>query len=368
MFAAFLLATVVTQSLVGVTGKAQSPAAGQTGAGVVSSSDVSQLKIEAEAGDVQAQVKLAEAYQDGLGIPKNEELAGQWYQRAAQQGNPKAQNNLANMYRLGSGVEKNKATAVNWYRKAARQKYPPAMFNLGTVYYNGDGVEIDDVLANVWFLLAQRNGNQPADGAVKRMATSLSPSQKVETYLTLAEMLTKGEEIPPDETEATEWYRKAADQGHPRANVELAQRLILGTGVSQDYAEARRRCEYAAKQHFGPGAFCLGLMNKDGLGSTKDADQAAKWFARAADLRDDRAMLYLGEMYWKGEGVKENKEMAYMWLSIAANSGVKGAAQDQQQIVQEMDPKTITKARKNAAEWLKIHPNQPLVLRRPVVR
>jgi uncharacterized protein len=186
------------------------------------------------------------------------------------------------------------------------------MFNLGTVYYNGDGVGIDDTLAYAWFLLAQRNGSQPANDAAARMAASLSPSEVTETYVKVAHMLARGDELPRDDAEAAEWYRKAADRGSALASVDLAQRLLLGVGVPQDYSEARRRCEYAAKASFGPGAYCLGMMNKEGLGSAKNLEEAAKWFLRAADLREDKAMLVLGQMYWKGEGVKENKGTAYM--------------------------------------------------------
>jgi uncharacterized protein len=132
--------------------------------------------------------------------------------------------------------------------------------------------------------------------------------------------------------------------------------------VPQDYSEARRRCEYAAKANFGPGAYCLGVMNKEGLGGSKNLQEAARWLSTAADLREDRAMLYLGEMYWKGEGVKENKETAYMWLSIAAGSGVGKASQDEQELKKEMTAKAIKKARQEALDWLKLHPQ--LILRR----
>jgi TPR repeat protein len=366
MLAASLLAIGLMQSSVGMTGEAQSATASQISVVTLSSADVSQLKTKAETGDVEAQVKLAEAYQDGNGVSQNDGLAARWYRRAAEQANPAAQNALGNMYRVGSGVEKNKEEAVNWYRKAARQKYAAAMFNLGTVYYNGDGVETNYVLANAWFLLAQERGSPPADDAVVRMATSLSRDEVLETYLKLAEMLNKGDELPRDDRGASEWYRRAADKGDAFATVELAQRLIQGIGAPPDYLEARRRCEYAAKVHFGPGAYSFGLMNKEGLGGPKNLGEAVKWFARAADLRDDRATLLLGEMYWKGEGVKQDKETAYMWLWIAANSGVQGAPQDQQQIKQEMDAKEVTKATQKAVDWLKLHPNRQPTLRRPL--
>jgi uncharacterized protein len=213
MLAAFL-AIGLMQSPTRMSGRAQPATATQAGEATMSVSEIPQLEIKGEAGDVEAQVKLARAYQAGNGVSQNERLAAQWYRRAAEQGSAIAENSLGNMYRAGSGVEKDKQEAVSWYRKAARQKYCQAMFNLGTVYYNGDGVGIDDTLAYAWFLLAQRNDCQPANEAVTRMNASLPPSEVTETYLKVAQMLGKGDELPRDDAGAAQWYRKAADRGN----------------------------------------------------------------------------------------------------------------------------------------------------------
>jgi len=356
MFIVVILALCLTQAATtGAVGQPQSATAVATSPPALSGSEVSQLKTRAAAGDAEAQVKLGRAYQDGNGVPQNDDVAVKWYRKAAEQGNPAAQNNLGVMYRLGSGVEKNKEEAVNWYRKAARQNYAPAMFNLGTAYYNGDGVAIDDILAGAWFLLAQKNGSQQADDAVTRMTKDLTAYEVTETYVKIAEILRKGDELPRDDGEAAAWYRKAADSGSALASVELAQQLVQGQGVPQDYPEARSRCEYAAKLQFGPGAYCLGILNREGLGGPKNLPDAAKWFERAAELRDYRGILYLGEMYWKGDGVKVDRDRAYMWIWIAANSGVPGASQDEQLLRQELDPKTVEKARKKATLWAQQH-------------
>jgi hypothetical protein len=236
------------------------------------------------------------------------------------------------------------------------------MFNMGTVYYNGDGVQIDDVAAGAWFLLAEDSGIDSAKDAVARMMNDLSPAQVLASFEKVAVMLRRGDELPRNDTEAAKWYRKAADKGDALASVELAQQLVQGLGVQQDYLEARRRCEDAAKARFGPGAYCLGLMNRQGLGGPKDFEQAAKWFNQAAELQDDRAMLYLGKMYSKGEGVKQDKETAYMWYWIAANSGSKEAVPYEERLKLEMDKKTIKRAQRKATEWSSKH--QQVILRR----
>jgi uncharacterized protein len=366
MFVVIALALGLAQSA-GNAATAQPPPveSAATTVATLSSSEISQLQSKAEAGDANAQVALGKAYQDGNGVPQNDELAVRWYRKAADQGNPEGQNDLGLMYRTGSGVEKSKEEAVNWYRKAARQNYPSAMFNMGTAYYNGDGVGVDDIIAYAWFLLAQERGSKSADDAVRRMSAALSPGERSDALIRIAEMYKKGEELPHDDTAAVKWYRAAVASGRLYASVELANMLIQGRGAAQDYAEARRLCENSAKENYGPGAYCMGLLWMNGLGLTKNPGEAAKWFSRAAEQRHMRAMLYLGEMYWKGIGVRPDKDTAYKWIFIAASSGIPEAKQDQETLEKEMDPKRIGKARANATQWVNSHRGLVIVNRSP---
>ena len=135
----------------------------------MSAGEISQLQVKAQAGNPDAQLGLAKAYDAGNGVPQSDKQAAKWYRAAAEQGNATAQTNLGLMFRAGRGVEQDKTEALKWYHKAAKQKYSNAMFHLGTAYYNGDGTGIDDVAAYAWFLLAQGLGSQPADDVVKRM-------------------------------------------------------------------------------------------------------------------------------------------------------------------------------------------------------
>ena len=96
----------------------------------------------------------------------------------------------------------------------------------------------------------------------------------------------------------------------------------------------------------------MGLLSERGLGGPKDANEAFKWFTRAAELHHTRAMLSLGEMYWKGVGVKQDKVAAYKWIFISAGSGVAEAKTDQDALEKEMDPGQIKKAKADAIHWV----------------
>jgi serine/threonine protein kinase len=77
------------------------------------------LRPLAEAGSAQAQERLADAYVEGRGVPRNLALAGQWYEKAGEQGVTNAQLKLGNMFASGAGVARNNNFAYVWYGIAA---------------------------------------------------------------------------------------------------------------------------------------------------------------------------------------------------------------------------------------------------------
>lgn len=274
----------------------------------------------------------------------------------AEAGDADAENASGIRYRLGDGVDKDKEEAVRWYRKAAKHESAAAMFNMGAAYYNGDGVEVDDMASCAWFLLAQEAGHSEADEAVRR-AASENPARITEASVRVAEMYQAGEELPKNDTNALKWYRKAADGGAPDAAVRVASILLAeGRNPSQaEYLEARKRCQDAADLRYSPGIYGMAVIYRRGLGVAKDPTEAAKWLTRAADLEHPKAVLQLGEAYWKGEGVKADLVTAYMLVWLAYNSKVAGADWDEEALRKEMSQKDIGRAKKKADEWARQH-------------
>jgi len=177
-------------------------------------------------GDSESQYRLARMYYHGEG-ERNDALAAQWYERAAEQGHVKAQNNIGMLYEQGRGVEQDASLAVAWYRRAADQGLATAQSNLARMYDRGLGV-------------AQ-------DGA-----------------------------------EAAVWYRRAAEQGHAQAQYRLGRMFDKGTGVPSDLDKAAKWYRRAAKQEYGPAQAAIGSMYADGRGVTRDVEKATKWLGRAS--------------------------------------------------------------------------------------
>ena len=114
---------------------------------------IAALRVEANAGDADAQWLLGYAYEIGQGVPQDYRQAAAWYRKATDQGDANAQHSLGLAYELGQGVPQDYAQAAAWYRKAAEQGNTGAQINLGVMYRNGRGVPQDYVEAHKWYNL-----------------------------------------------------------------------------------------------------------------------------------------------------------------------------------------------------------------------
>lgn len=65
----------------------------------VSQQQISKLAAEAQQGDAMSMAGMGYAYQHGLGVEKNEKLAVQWYQRAAEYGEHEYYSAIGDLYR-----------------------------------------------------------------------------------------------------------------------------------------------------------------------------------------------------------------------------------------------------------------------------
>jgi hypothetical protein len=119
------------------------------------------LLAKANAGDVAAELKAADAYAAGNGAQRDaRQLAADYkqaaffYRKAADQGSTVGQIHLADLYRDGRGVPRDIAQAAIWYRKAAELGDAGAQGTLGILYSVGTGVTQDYLEAYFWLDLA----------------------------------------------------------------------------------------------------------------------------------------------------------------------------------------------------------------------
>ena len=169
----------------------------------------------------------------------------------------------------------------------------------------------------------------------------------------LGVMYAKGQGVPQDDTQALNWFRQAAEQGHAEAQYNLRslnayiyaahaissdassdrrkvfRRYRLGWesyvgrgGMPQDDTQAAHWYRLAADQGHAEAQFNLGWMHDQGLGVTQDYTQAVEWYRKAAEQGHVEAQANLGARYSMGRmGLPQDDEQAAHWLRKAAEQG-----------------------------------------------
>ncbi len=88
-----------------------------------------------------------------------------------------------------------------------------------------------------------------------------------------------------------------------------------------DYATALLQFRSAADHGNAVAQYNLGRMYFDGQGVLQDFEVAAAWFRRAADQGHAGAQNSLGAIYLAGQGVEQNTAEALRWYRLAADQG-----------------------------------------------
>ena len=117
-----------------------------------------------------AQYRLGDLYERGVGVTRDFETAADWYRKAAANAHAGAQFALAELYQDGRGVDKSPEAAWLWYQQAAETGSARAQYHVANVYMTGKGVERDLVQAYVWFTRAAQNFGPSPEGSFARTA------------------------------------------------------------------------------------------------------------------------------------------------------------------------------------------------------
>ena len=168
-------------------------------------SDLKDIKLRAEKGEMQAQTQLGLLYANGEQVEQSFSDAKLWWEKAAEQGAAAAQFYLGKIYASGAGVEKDQLEAKKWWELSAAQDNVPSLFNLAMLYVNGEAVTGSYVEAGKYFEKAARLGN-------------------VQSQFNFGVLNAQGLGFPQSDENGYAWIKLAADKGHPNA-MEFAQDL-----------------------------------------------------------------------------------------------------------------------------------------------
>jgi TPR repeat protein len=324
-------------------------AAGQEGV------QASSLQQRANAGDAKAQFELGRAYEDGKGVPQDDGKAVEWFRKAAEQGDAQAQNSLGVMYALGRGVPRDREEAVRWYKMAARQGLTEAMYNVAISYYNGEGAEQNISLACSWMMMAQRKGDAQAAEALKHIEEEMN-QRTDRCKMDLALLYEKGVEVPQDLPASVALYMETARQDDRQsifvhsAQYKMCQLYIAGTGVPQDYTQAKFWCKKSANPF---SYIVLARMAEKGLGQEKNPREAQELYRDAAMLGVPDGYMESGRLEVES-GTRDGLKRAYFWYAIGARKNYKGAAEKLREVAAQLSGNEVTEEQKRVNDWFKL--------------
>jgi uncharacterized protein len=151
----------------------------------------------------------------GSGVTRSDLKAVESFHRSAELGFAPAQVVLGYLFETGRATPVNAREALDWYKKAAQQDDPLAQWLAGRIIYAGSipGRDLND--ASVFLQSAADHGDPFGE------------------YL-LGKVKLERQDYP----NAAVWFGKAAQQGLPQAQEQLARLLRDGQGVAQDNFEA----------------------------------------------------------------------------------------------------------------------------------
>jgi TPR repeat protein len=170
------------------------------------------------------------------------------------------------------------------------------------MYYNGQGVAKNKIMAFVWLDMASANGNKLAQNK-------------------LGYMYEKGEvKGTKDEVKATAEYLKSAMQNYNIAQLNLAMKYNA-SHKEEHHKIAAFWYEKSANNGNTQAMNNLANMYYHGQGVRQNFKAAFDLYLKASTLGDHIAQFNLSMMYFNGLHVKQSDKDTLTWLTLSAMAG-----------------------------------------------
>ena len=174
-----------------------------------------------------------------------------WWRRAAKRGSRQAQYELALCFRDGRGVEVNLTKALYWMRQAAEAGLPEAQLELGVLLVQDLPMKITSDKANSNSSSTTLEHDNESFYWILRAAKNGLPEAQIE----LAQLFVEGQYVHRNSSTAFYWFKRAAKAGHPYAQYRVGAMLLDGEvsngcvgGNQGSQAEAVKWLKLASEQ------------------------------------------------------------------------------------------------------------------------
>ncbi|KAG4095479.1 HCP-like protein [Neocallimastix lanati (nom. inval.)] len=282
----------------------------------------------------QALLKLADIYFYGYyGYPQNIDKALQYYKFLAEEfGSPQAQQKIGFIYSIGLGsTQRDQAKALLYLSFAAMNNDIPAQISLGYRYLFGIGTE-RNCDESIWYY------RKIADEMVKIQQSGpplgrLLPPPKISVYEEDGGIFGKGasnaigrpideakggSDISASELLTLYQYIEENEKFNPSKQVLIALNYYQGNPpVKKDFKRALKIFKVAARH------LPEDILKSDNI---KITDKDLESFQTTNNIKSaSKAAAFIGQMYWRGEGVEANDIEARKWYQRSAKLGYSAA-------------------------------------------
>jgi TPR repeat protein len=257
-------------------------------------SDAFALMLQsAEAGNDNAIRYVAEAYENGTGVTRNESKAIEWYEKI--QGGINIGSRLLVAY---AAMDKDPVKAMKQFQEAASAGSVEAMMMIDAI--NGTKIAYADTYKKTppdsLFSVAKKNEKKFSKShavIVDRLYRIAADGGSGKAAFRVARNL-ESERAPS--SEISQWYEKAANSGEPKAMLLIARQAVIGQGQPRDEKKAFQWYEKAAKAGNAEGQYETGLAYMRGIGTEKNFNKAEMWLKKAQQGGYDLAPNALNEL------------------------------------------------------------------------
>lgn len=224
-------------------------------------------------------------------------------QRQASEGNPAAMTALGEIFFDGRGVTKDEFQAAGWFRQAAEKGMAPAQARLGWMLWKGRGVRRDTAEADVWLRRAVAQG----DAAGQQTLIDLLKEDKDRERTLDAQALSARFRAAA--------LRRTLRSPLPAPSISDRPRTFSG-GMEEAkwYFRAAEKGEPKALRN-------LGLMYLAGESVKRDDAEGFRRLSAAAEKKDVEAQWAVGVLLLEGRGTAKDDALAAVWLGKAATAG-----------------------------------------------
>jgi TPR repeat protein len=261
----------------------------------------------ADSGDIASLLLIARFYEGQFGFPEKADAAKavEHYAKAAGLGNAGAMASLGSRYLSGDAKVRNEEKGREWLKKAIASKEYSAYLVLGDFEEN---VKKDPKAALAFYDKGKDAGH-------------------LECMMRSADFYLEGKGVDKDEDRGRSLLLKAAEAGHPMANLRVAAAYFSNEKISPaDGLTGYAHLLAAANANLPQAQHELGLLYLSGKLGIADGPAGVAWLTRAAKGGHPQAQFNLGSLYVQGGGgVEQNIQNAAELFALASNQGHTGA-------------------------------------------